>query len=52
LDTYEAIGAQSQPQFNKLLVGKSLSFSKSEEMHEVCLRLFPHGYNLALIACD
>jgi insertion element IS1 protein InsB len=29
-------------------VGKSLSFSKSEEMHEICLRLFLHRYNLAL----
>jgi IS1 transposase len=33
-------------------VGKSLSFSKSEEMHEVCLRLFLHSYNLALISYD
>jgi insertion element IS1 protein InsB len=31
-------------------VRKSLSFSKSEEMHEVCLRIFLHGYNLALIS--
>jgi insertion element IS1 protein InsB len=31
-------------------VGKSLSFSKSEEMHEVCLRLFLHSYNLALLS--
>ena|SRR5882757_8395879 len=30
------------------LVRKSLSFSKSEEMHEVCLRLFLHRYKLAL----
>jgi len=30
------------------LVRKSLSFSKSEEMHEICLRLFLHRYNLAL----
>jgi IS1 family transposase len=29
-------------------VRKSLSFSKSEEMHEICLRLFLHRYNLAL----
>lgn len=28
-------------------VRKSLSFSKSEEMHEVCLRLFLHRYNLS-----
>jgi IS1 family transposase len=28
-------------------VRKSLSFSKSEEMHEICLRLFLHRYNLA-----
>lgn len=27
-------------------VRKTLSFSKSEEMHEVCLRLFVHAYNL------
>jgi len=31
-------------------VRKSLSFSKSEEMHEVCLRLFLNSYNLALIS--
>ena len=29
-------------------VRKSLSFSKSEKMHEICLRLFLHRYNLAL----
>ena len=29
-------------------VRKSLSFSKSETMHEVCLRLFLHRYNLSL----
>ncbi len=29
-------------------VRKSLSFSKSEEMHEICLRLFLHRYNLAM----
>ena len=34
-------------------VRKSLSFSKSEEMHEVCLRLFLRSYNnLALISYD
>jgi insertion element IS1 protein InsB len=33
-------------------VRKSLSFSKSEEMHELCLRLFLHSYNLALISYD
>ncbi len=33
-------------------VRKSLSFSKSEEMHEVCLRLFLHSYNLALASHD
>lgn len=33
-------------------VRKSLSFSKSEEMHEVCLRLFLHSYNLALVSYD
>jgi insertion element IS1 protein InsB len=31
-------------------VRKSLSFCKSEEMHEVCLRLFLHSYNLALLS--
>ncbi|HEX3558299.1 MAG TPA: IS1 family transposase, partial [Pyrinomonadaceae bacterium] len=31
-------------------VRKSLSFSKSEEMHEICLRLFLHDYNLSLIS--
>ena len=30
------------------LVRKSLSFSKSETMHELCLRLFLHDYNLSL----
>jgi insertion element IS1 protein InsB len=29
-------------------VRKSLSFSKSEAMHELCLRLFLHDYNLSL----
>lgn len=29
-------------------VRKSLSFSKSETMHELCLRLFLHDYNLSL----
>jgi insertion element IS1 protein InsB len=33
-------------------VRKSLSFSKSEEMHEVCLRLFLHSYNLTLLSHD
>ena len=33
-------------------VRKSLSFSKSEEMHEICLRLFLHRYNLALASPD
>jgi IS1 family transposase len=33
-------------------VRKSLSFSKSEEMHEACLRLFLHSYNLALLSYD
>ncbi|MDQ3684708.1 MAG: IS1 family transposase, partial [Acidobacteriota bacterium] len=33
-------------------VRKTLSFSKSEEMHELCLRLFLHHYNLALISPD
>lgn len=30
-------------------VRKTLSFSKSEEMHEICLRLFLHRYNLACL---
>lgn len=30
-------------------VRKTLSFSKSERMHEVCLRLFIHRYNLSLL---
>jgi IS1 family transposase len=29
-------------------VRKSLSFSKSETMHEICLRLFLHDYNRLL----
>ncbi len=29
-------------------VRKTLSFSKSEVMHEICLRLFLHRYNLSL----
>lgn len=29
-------------------VRKSLSFSKSDEMHKICLRLFIHRYNLSL----
>jgi hypothetical protein len=29
-------------------VRKSLSFSKSDAMHELCLRLFLHDYNLSL----
>lgn len=28
-------------------VRKTLSFSKSDEMHEICLRLFLHRYNLS-----
>jgi IS1 family transposase len=31
-------------------VRKTLSFSKSEAMHELCLRLFLHSYNLACIS--
>jgi IS1 family transposase len=30
-------------------VRKTLSFSKSELMHEICLRLFLHRYNLACL---
>ena len=33
-------------------VRKSLSFSKSEKMHEICLHLFLHRYNLALASPD
>jgi insertion element IS1 protein InsB len=34
-------------------VRKSLSFSKSDTMHELCLRLFLHDYNKALaLSCD
>jgi insertion element IS1 protein InsB len=33
-------------------VRKSLSFSKSERMHEICLRLFLHRYNLSLVSSD
>jgi insertion element IS1 protein InsB len=34
-------------------VRKSLSFSKSDAMHELCLRLFLHDYNLSLaLSCD
>ena len=29
-------------------VRKTLSFSKSDEMHEICLRLFINSYNLSL----
>jgi IS1 family transposase len=30
-------------------VRKTLSFSKSDLMHEICLRLFIHRYNLSLL---
>jgi len=30
-------------------VRKTLSFSKSDEMHEVCLKLFVHRYNAEII---
>ena len=34
-------------------VRKSLSFSKSDMMHELCLRLFLHEYNKSLaLSCD
>jgi insertion element IS1 protein InsB len=33
-------------------VRKTLSFSKSEGMHEICLRLFLHRYNLSLHSPD
>ena len=32
-------------------VRKSLSFSKSDRMHEICLRLFLHRYNLSRLPC-
>ena len=32
-------------------VRKTLSFSKSDEMHEVCLKLFVHRYNTEIIRC-
>ena len=32
-------------------VRKTLSFSKSDEMHEVCLKLFLHRYNVEIIRC-
>ncbi|HEV2132075.1 MAG TPA: IS1 family transposase [Longimicrobiaceae bacterium] len=31
-------------------VRKSLSFSKCDQMHEICLRLFLHRYNLERLA--
>jgi insertion element IS1 protein InsB len=31
-------------------VRQTLSFSKSDAMHEICLRLFLHRYNLSLIS--
>ena len=31
-------------------VRQTLSFSKSETMHEICLRLFLHRYNLGLVS--
>jgi insertion element IS1 protein InsB len=33
-------------------VRKTLSFSKSETMHETCLQLFLHRYNLCLVSSD
>ena len=32
-------------------VGRTLSFSKLDEMHEICLELFLHRYNAAIILC-
>ncbi len=41
------------PQRLGRFVRKSLSFSKSEEMHNLCLRLFLHDYNRSLVlSCD
>lgn len=33
-------------------VRKTLSFSKSDRMHKICLRLFIHRYNLSLHPSD
>ena len=33
-------------------VRQTLSFSKSEARHELCLRLFLHRYNLSLVSSD
>lgn len=33
-------------------VRQTLSFSKSEVRHEICLRLFVHRYNLSLLSSD
>ncbi|HZS03761.1 MAG TPA: IS1 family transposase, partial [Blastocatellia bacterium] len=31
-------------------VRQTLSFSKSDVMHEICLRLFLHRYNLSFVS--
>jgi insertion element IS1 protein InsB len=58
-DQHEAVGKESGDtahieRWNNTLrqrlsrfVRKSLSFSKSDRMHEICLRLFLHRYNLS-----
>ncbi len=60
-DRHEAVGKDSGEtahveRFNNTLrqrvgrfVRRTLSFSKSDEMHEVCLELFLHRYNADVI---
>jgi IS1 family transposase len=60
-DEHEAVGKESGElahveRWNNTLrqrlarfVRKTLSFSKSDEMHEVCLKLFLHRYNIEII---
>ncbi len=62
-ERHEAVGKDSGQtahveRFNNTLrqrlgrfVRRTLSFSKSDEMHEVCLKLFPHRYNADVIRC-
>ncbi len=49
------VGGADDSRWNKTLrqrlarfVRKTLSFSKSDVMHEICLRLFLYRYNLSL----
>ena len=60
-ELHEAVGKDSgemahAERFNNTLrqragrfVRRTLSFSKSDEMHEVCLTLFLHRYNAEII---